>query len=88
MLTFESYFETIRAAEEGHGYAEGLFPITSGRSLSGRLTAPLAARVPISEALYLVHQPGDESRPGMKELHDWLATSLAELPDLPPSRAE
>ncbi len=88
VLTFESYFETIRAAEEGYGYAEGLFPITTGRVLSGRLAVPLAVRVPISEALYLVHQPGDESRPGMSELHAWLAASVVELPQLPPGRRD
>lgn len=82
VLTFESYFETVRAAEAGLGVALGVFPLTTEWVLSGRLVVPLPMRGPALAHIALVHRI-DDTRFPWSELADWLRSEFDALPSLP-----
>jgi LysR family glycine cleavage system transcriptional activator len=85
VLTFDTYFETVRAAEHGLGVASGIFPLTTHWVTSGRLAVPFPTRFPFPAHVSLVHRVGDERFP-FEELSLWLAEQYAALPPLPPGR--
>jgi LysR family glycine cleavage system transcriptional activator len=85
-LTFETYFETVRAAEQGLGLAWGLFPMTSDWVKAGRLAVPLRLRTMLSGHIALIHRPADAERFPFIEIGRWLAEQYAALAPLPAGR--
>lgn len=85
VLTFETYFETVRAAEHGLGVCSGMFPLTTEWVTSGRLAVPLAARFPLPNAISLLHRLDDDRFP-FEELGQWLKEQYEALPPLPDGR--
>jgi LysR family glycine cleavage system transcriptional activator len=88
LLSFESYFETLKAAERGLGVAIGLFPTTTEWVLSGRLAVPLGLRVPVEGGVYMVFRANDPRRELLTEIAAWLKAQYAKLPALPESRVD
>jgi LysR family glycine cleavage system transcriptional activator len=87
LLSFESYFETLKAAERGLGVAIGLFPTTTEWVLTGRLAVPLDLRVPVAGGVYMVFRANDPRRELLTEIATWLQEQYAQLPALPVKRA-
>jgi DNA-binding transcriptional LysR family regulator len=87
LLSFESYFETLKAAERGLGVAIGLFPTTTEWVRSGRLAVPLGLRVPVAGGVYMVFRANDPRRELLSEIAAWLKEQYAQLPALPVKRA-
>lgn len=83
ILTFDTYLETMRAAEQGLGFAYGVFPLTTEWVRSGRLAVPLARRTPLRESLQWVCR-GSERRPLLDAIGDWLREQYRTLPPLDP----
>ena len=79
MLRFESYFEALRAAEQGHGVCFAVLPLSATWLASGRLAPVSAETVPLDEQLYFVCRKAEVGRPGMRELRDWLLRTCADL---------
>jgi LysR family glycine cleavage system transcriptional activator len=86
ILSFESYFETITAAERGLGVTFGLFPMTADWVLRGRLAVPLPVRAPIEGGVYLVFRPDDPRRALLTDIGGWLASEYDGLDPLPAGR--
>jgi LysR family glycine cleavage system transcriptional activator len=86
VITLDSYFETLRAAEQGLGVAFGLFPLTSEWVLSGRLCVPSEQRMPLPGGASWVHREGDAHRAVLDELYVWLREHYEQLPALPEGR--
>jgi LysR family glycine cleavage system transcriptional activator len=86
LLTFDTYLETMRAAEQGLGVAFGLFPITIDWVRSGRLTVPLPVRLRFSGEISFVHRRTNARDPLFAELLAWLREQYAALPALPAGR--
>lgn len=80
VLRFETYFETLRAAEEGLGVAFGVLPVTNGWIASKRLAAPLSVRIREPKGLFLVHRHEDRTSRVVQELVGWLRDTFAALP--------
>ncbi len=85
LLTFETCYEVLRAAEYGLGVTFGMFPITTDWVMSGRLAVPLAHRQPLTGCVYLVHRSGDGCFPFV-EIAAWLKAAYEALPRLPEGR--
>jgi hypothetical protein len=85
ILTLETYFETVHAAEQGVGLAFGLFPLTSKWVLDGRLAVPNIDRVPLPGGAQFAFREGDP-RPELPSLAAYLRELFAELPNLPRGR--
>jgi len=85
-LSFESYFETLTAAERGLGVAFGLFPITSGWLRQRRLAVPLAWRLDVPGGMYLVYRSDDPRKLLLGEVAGWLRERYAALEPLPEGR--
>ncbi|MFT3922288.1 MAG: LysR substrate-binding domain-containing protein [Myxococcales bacterium] len=81
-LVFDSYFASIRAAEKGLGIAIGLFPVTSGPVLEGKLITPLNVRVRTHARYHFVCRREDAARPALGTLRKWLKERFAALPFL------
>lgn len=86
IITLDSYFETLRAAEQGMGVAFGLFPLTSEWVLSGRLCVPSELRTPLPGGTCWVHRPNDANQTLFDELYVWLREHYMSLPALPEGR--
>jgi LysR family glycine cleavage system transcriptional activator len=86
LLSFDSYLETMRAAEQGLGVAFGVFPMTTEWVTSGRLAVPLPVRVPFAGKICFVHRRADARDPLYSALADWLRGQYAALPPLPEGR--
>jgi LysR family glycine cleavage system transcriptional activator len=84
--TFETYFETVRAAEHGLGLAIGLFPLTTHWVTTGRLAVPFPQRTTLPNFISLVHRHGQEAALSLAALADWLAAQYAALPVLAEGR--
>ncbi|HEX6240018.1 MAG TPA: LysR substrate-binding domain-containing protein [Polyangiales bacterium] len=78
-LSFESYFETLAAAERGLGVAFGLFPMTSHWITQGRLAVPLAWRTEVPGGVYLVSRHDDPRELLLREVAGWLREQYATL---------
>jgi LysR family transcriptional regulator, glycine cleavage system transcriptional activator len=85
VLSFETYFETVRAAEAGLGVAIGVFPLTTEWVLAGRLAVPLDVRGPSLAHIALLHRHDDPRFP-WDALAEWLREQFAALPVLPAGR--
>lgn len=83
---FETYFETMRAAEQGLGAAFGLFPLTSEWVRSGRLSIPFTNRVPLPGNVSVLTRPAEAERPLYVEITDWLQEQYASLKPIPDGR--
>jgi DNA-binding transcriptional LysR family regulator len=83
--SFETYFETVRAAEHGLGVAVGIFPLTTHWVLEGRLAVPFPVRSLLPGYVALVHRPSDTRFP-FDELTQWLEQEYNALPALPEGR--
>jgi LysR family glycine cleavage system transcriptional activator len=86
LLTFDTYLETMRAAEQGLGVAFGLFPMTMDWVGSGRLAVPLPLRLRFSGEISFVHRRTDARDPLFAELLAWLREQYAAMPALPAGR--
>ncbi|MFT3923304.1 MAG: LysR substrate-binding domain-containing protein [Myxococcales bacterium] len=86
ITTFDTYFETLRAAEAGLGVALAVFPLTSEWVLRRRLCVPLAQRTPLPGSIALVHPPVTKFRKLFAPMGKWLADQYAALPALPAGR--
>lgn len=75
-LWFDSYVALLSAAEKGLGVALGLRPLVNSRIRDGRLAAPWGAAMPIPQAYFLLHRPGDDTRPEIVAFRDWLQQLL------------
>jgi DNA-binding transcriptional LysR family regulator len=84
--TFQSYYETVRAAEHGLGVATGMFPLTTHWVLQGRLAVPFAQRYVLPGFVALVHRARDDARFPFAALTEWLREEYAALPALPAGR--
>lgn len=84
-ITLETYFETMRAAEQGLGIAFGLFPLTTEWVLQGRLAAPLSIRASLEGGVMWIYRANDR-RPWLAEVGAWLREQYATLPELPSGR--
>lgn len=87
ILMFDTYFETVRAAEQGLGVAFAIFPLTTAWVKSGRLAVPLARRTEMAGSLQWVCG-GADHRPVLDEVGEWMAEQYADLPDLPCGRSQ
>jgi LysR family transcriptional regulator of beta-lactamase len=85
-LSFESYFETLTAAERGLGVAFGLFPMTSDWLRQRRLAVPLSWRMEVPGGVYLVYRDDDPRQPLLRDVADWLRDQYAALEPLPTGR--
>jgi LysR family glycine cleavage system transcriptional activator len=85
VTTLETYYETVRAAEQGLGVAFGVFPITTQWVTSGRLAAPLSIRVPLAGGAMWMYRASDP-RPVLAEIGEWLRQQYEMLPELPSGR--
>jgi LysR family glycine cleavage system transcriptional activator len=85
-LSFESYFETLTAAERGLGVAFGLFPMTSDWVRQGRLAVPLSWRMEVPGGVYLVYRNDDPRQALLSDVADWLRERYAALEPLAPGR--
>jgi DNA-binding transcriptional LysR family regulator len=83
VLSFETYLETLVAAERGLGVAFGMFPMTTHWLTAGRLAAPLCQRTPIEGGVYLVFRPQDPRRELLVRIAAWLRAEYGRLPALP-----
>lgn len=81
-LVFDSYFAGIRAAEKGLGIAIGLFPVSSGPVLEGKLVTPLNVRVRTHARFQFVCRREDAARTALVALRRWLEQRFAALPSL------
>jgi LysR family transcriptional regulator, glycine cleavage system transcriptional activator len=86
LLTFETYYETLRAAEQGLGIAFGLFPLTTEWVLAGRLAVPFPECVPIPGHVALLSRVAEARRPLYREFLAWLRAQFEALPALPDGR--
>ena len=86
ILSFQSYFETMIAAEQGLGVAFGLFPMTSEWVLKRRLGVPFGTRHPVEGGVYLVFRTQDPRQLLLAEVAAWLREQYAALPALPEGR--
>ena len=82
-LVFDSYFASLRAAEKGLGIAVGLFPVTTGAVLDGRLVTPLALRTRVRAKFHFVCRKEDAARSPFVKLRDWSQARFASQPALP-----
>jgi LysR family glycine cleavage system transcriptional activator len=83
---FESYFDSVRAAEHGLGVAIGFFPLTTHWVQQGRLAVPLAFRAQLPGFVSLVHRTRDDERFPYAALCDWLRKEYESLPPLAAGR--
>ena len=81
ILTFDTYLETMRAAEQGLGFAFAIFPLTTDWVRRGRLAAPVALREEFGPGLQWVCR-ASERRPLADAVGTWLAEQAAGLPAL------
>ena len=86
VLSLESYFETMTAAERGLGVAYGLFPMTTDWVARGRLSVPFPVRTPLEGGVYLVYRPNDPKGPLFSQVAEWLRKEYQTLSELPPGR--
>ena len=86
ILTLETYFQTVTAAERGVGVAFGLFPMTTEWVRAGRLAVPFTVRAPIDGGVYLAFRPNDKRRELFLAIADFLRSEYAALPPLPEGR--
>lgn len=87
-LSLETYFETMRAAEQGLGVAFGVFPMTSAWLLDGRIAAPFEWRNVLPGHVSLVHRIADNDRFPFAAIAEWLTAEYNTLPPLPPGRID
>jgi LysR family glycine cleavage system transcriptional activator len=85
VTTLETYYETVRAAEQGLGVAFGVFPITTHWVSSGRLAVPHSIRVPLAGGAMWMYRASDP-RPVLAEIGEWLREQYEMLPELPSGR--
>jgi LysR family transcriptional regulator, glycine cleavage system transcriptional activator len=85
-LVFDSYIASLRAAEKGLGIAVGVFPMTTGAVLEGRLITPLLVRMRLRARFHFLCRTSDAARPLLGALRDWVCARFAELPPLPEAR--
>lgn len=83
LLMFESYVETLRAAEQGLGIAFGMFPLTNEWVGNGRLIAPLPLRIPYRDKIYFVYRKTDARDTLYDSLAVWLREEYRALPVRP-----
>jgi LysR family glycine cleavage system transcriptional activator len=78
-LHLDSYQSLIQAAEGGLGIALGMRPLIDPILDRGRLVPawPEAVRVPFS--YFLLHRPGDESRPEIAQFLDWVKKVMSRI---------
>jgi LysR family transcriptional regulator, glycine cleavage system transcriptional activator len=86
VLSFESYFETLTAAEQGLGVAFGLFPMTTEWVLKQRLAVPFARRVPVEGGVYLLFRARHPRHTLLTSVAAWLRHEYSALPPLPVGR--
>ncbi len=86
VLSLESYFQTLTAAERGLGVAFGLFPMTTEWVTSGRLAVPFETRTPVEGGVYIVFRPQDRRRQLFLDIAAFLREEYAALPALPEGR--
>jgi LysR family transcriptional regulator, glycine cleavage system transcriptional activator len=86
ILTLETYFQTVTAAERGVGVAFGLFPMTTQWVRAGRLAVPFKVRAPVDGGVYLAFRPHDKRRELFLAIADFLRSEYAALPALPEGR--
>jgi LysR family glycine cleavage system transcriptional activator len=85
LLTLETYFETVRAAEQGLGVAFGVFPITTDWVTQGRLAVPLSIRASLAGGAMWLYRASDP-RPVLPQIGEWLREQFQTLPELPSGR--
>jgi LysR family glycine cleavage system transcriptional activator len=86
IVTFETYFETLRAAEHGQGIAFGLFPLTNDWVRSGRLALPFAIRKPLPGSISLLSRASEAKRPLYGRFLTWLREEYSALGEVPTGR--
>lgn len=82
VLTLETYFQTLTAAERGVGVAFGLFPMTTEWVRAGRLAVPFETRVKVDGGVYLAFRAGDPRRELFVRIAAFLREEYAALPSL------
>jgi len=85
ILTLETYFETVHAAEQGLGIAFGVFPITTDWVLKGRLSVPLSIRASLGGGAMWLYRASDP-RPVLPQIGAWLREQFQTLRMLPSGR--
>jgi DNA-binding transcriptional LysR family regulator len=86
VLTLETYFQTVTAAERGVGVAFGLFPMTTEWVRAGRLAVPFEGRVSVDGGVYLAFRQSDERRELFLSIARFLREEYAALAPLPEGR--
>lgn len=84
--SFETCHEALRAAEHGAGVAFAVFPVASHWVTSGRLSVPLAERLPLAGGLHLVSRRVDEAQFPFADIAEWLQQEYRALPALAAGR--
>jgi LysR family glycine cleavage system transcriptional activator len=85
VTTLETYYETVRAAEQGLGIAFGVFPITTHWVTASRLAVPLSMRMPLPGGTMWMYRASDP-RTMLAEIGEWLREEYEMLPELPSGR--
>lgn len=75
-IWLDSYLALLQAASRGVGVALGLQPLIDGWVQAGRLLTPWPTTPRPSAGYYVVYRPGDEKRPAVAALRDWLQRIL------------
>jgi LysR family transcriptional regulator, glycine cleavage system transcriptional activator len=68
---FENYFFTLEAATRGLGFAVGSLPLVADDLAAGRLVAPLAGPVAVSDGYHVLY-PASRSKGSVMLFVDWL----------------
>jgi LysR family glycine cleavage system transcriptional activator len=83
-LSFDSYFDTVRAAEHGLGIALGVFPLTTSWVRARRLAIPLALRIPSRIGHHAVCRTEQQRSPEIASIRAWIRARFAALEPLDP----
>lgn len=75
-IWLDSYLALLQAASRGLGVALGLQPLINGWVNAGRLLTPWPSTPRPAAGYYVVYRPGDEQRPAVAALRDWLRRVL------------
>lgn len=68
---FENYFFTLEAAARGLGFAVGALPLIADDLQAGRLVAPLAEPISVSDGYHVLY-PANRTKGSMMQFVDWL----------------
>lgn len=83
MLTVDSMFSALQAAEQGLGVVLAALPLTQERLSRSNLVPPFSRKVAIPDRYYLVYRKADQVRPNVQKFRAWITEQFAALAESP-----